>query len=488
MKLEEAYAAWMDEDAERLNAMAKLARKFAVALPSEEESRAFCATGDGGGIDNSCGSKEKMAPDGGIASGGSSPSSPTPKPPPTPRNASSVTREDVDRLLEKMSSSPDGFSLDPLSAEQPPTGIMVSEFLNDSERSVKISAAELSTDSGAEKFVEWLDNNADLLLGDDTRFVGGWKAGDEFYIDVSTRFEPNQAKEALEAGRNAGQLAVFNLETFKETWVKYDDGDARKPSDYDDKFEDTLSRNPDAVDELKRHGKNSIRSYTSSEGEAQGEIHGRESRAVRNPSEGQVEYPRDVRGLSGVREEDGGGEGRGTVPRLVSREAPGTVGSQARPPEVARHRAAEALVRELRSTGEVDVPDVVYRPRGESRAVAEYDRDTDTIYVSDSLTDEVAASFRLAEARGWVSQRNPLLHELAHRHHAMADEESYASSRDEKFANSETRRIAESVSRYAATSGREFVAEVLSGMWAGKEYGDDVVQLLSTLTNGAFSQ
>jgi len=458
-------------------------------IPEEKlsmpESRAFCPTGEGGGVDNSCGSKEKMAPDTGGGSGGLSPSSPTPKSSPTPRNASSVTREDVARLLEKMSSSPDGFSLDPLSSEQPSTGIMVSEFLNNSERSVKISSSDLGTDSGAEKFAEWLDKNSDLLLGDDTRFVGGWKAGDEFYIDVSTRFEPNQVNEALEAGREAGQLAVFNLETFKETWVKYDDGDPRKPSDYDGKFDEALSRNPDAVDELKQHGKNSVRSYTSSEGESQGEIHGRESRTVRNPGERKVESPRDVRGLSGVREEDGGSEGRGTVSWLVSGEAPGALGSQAGPLKGVRHRAAEALVRELRSTGDVDVPNVVFRPQAESRAVAEYDRDTDTIYVSESLTEEVAASFRLAAARGWLSQPNPLLHELAHRHHAIADADSYEASAP--LEDEELRSVATRVSRYAATGSREFVAEVIAGSWAGKEYDSDVMSLLSRITNGAFS-
>lgn len=53
-----AYAKWMDEDADRLNAMAELARKVAVKLPSrkEAEKRAFCPTGPGGGIDNSCSS------------------------------------------------------------------------------------------------------------------------------------------------------------------------------------------------------------------------------------------------------------------------------------------------------------------------------------------------------------------------------------------------------------------------------------------------
>lgn len=51
-----AYAKWMDEDAERLNAMAELARKVAVKLPKVGgEERAFCPTGEGGGVKNDCG-------------------------------------------------------------------------------------------------------------------------------------------------------------------------------------------------------------------------------------------------------------------------------------------------------------------------------------------------------------------------------------------------------------------------------------------------
>lgn len=106
--------------------------------------------------------------------------------------------------------------------------------------------------------------------------------------------------------------------------------------------------------------------------------------------------------------------------------------------------------------------------------------------MSEGLTEEVAESYRQA-ARGWVSQPNPLLHELAHRHHALADAESYEGSGRDAFDDVETRSIAESVSQFAATNAREFVAEVIAGTWAGKEYSSDVMRLLSTVTNGKFS-
>jgi hypothetical protein len=68
----------------------------------------------------------------------------------------------------------------------------------------------------------------------------------------------------------------------------------------------------------------------------------------------------------------------------------------------------------------------------------------------------------------------------------LADEESYEASSALSFGD-EGRKVAESVSRYAATSHREFVAETLAGLWSGKDYGDDVMRLLSAVTNGKFS-
>jgi hypothetical protein len=232
--------------------MALAARKMAVKLPTqkedrEEEERAYCATGPGGGEDNSCSSQ------GGVGSG--------------------IT---ITKLLEKIASNPDGFTLDPLSAEQPSNGIMVSQFTNDSKRSVKIKSSDMTSQAGADKLAEWYSNNADLLVGQTDRYVGGWRTGDDFYIDVATRFPPEKAAEALEAGRESGQLAVFNLETFKETWVQYEKGDSRKPAEFDKGFakarrdsqekqvydpETPAIQDEDWAGELSRHGKTTVRSY-----------------------------------------------------------------------------------------------------------------------------------------------------------------------------------------------------------------------------------
>lgn len=322
IKDDDGWQAYWDEDAERLNKMAEAAKKFAAKIP---ESRAFCPTGEGGGIDNSCGSGDKgpkMAPDGagGGGGGGGGP-------------ARRITPKDVVRLLEKISQSPDGFSLDPANAEQPTTGIMVSEFANDSRRSVKIKASDITEDSGADAFMAWLKNNSDLLENDPSRFVGGWKTGDDFYIDVATRFEPDKAEQALEAGRKSGQLAVFNLGTFKETWVKYEKDDERKPKEWDSGFararKDATAKQvydestPDIQEEdwsseLTRHGKTTVRNYNGESEEAS--AHERNSEVRHSVA---IDSPRNFSSVSDV---PGEVDGQETEPGLVQGRAGGSTG------------------------------------------------------------------------------------------------------------------------------------------------------------------
>jgi len=201
------------------------------------ESRAFCPTGEGNSTDNSCGSGE----------GG---------------GAASI---DYDKLIDRIASSPDGFTLDVRNVEQPEDGIMVSEFQNDSVRSMRINAATIRTASSATKVKEFIDNNSDLLLGRSDRFLGGWLDGDDFYFDVATRFEPQDAEKALETGRKSGQLAVFNLATFNTTYVHYESGDSRKPKDWDERFERAKSDLGDQGHELEKHGRKTVRSIAFSE-------------------------------------------------------------------------------------------------------------------------------------------------------------------------------------------------------------------------------
>jgi hypothetical protein len=237
----DALSKWWDEDAERINKMAIAARKMAVKLPKQkedrvDEKRAFCPNGKGNGVTNSCSSKQG--------------------------EAASI---DYDKLIDRIASSPDGFTLDVRNVEQPADGIMVSEFQNDSVRSMRINAATIRTASAAIKVREFINNNSDLLLGRNDRFLGGWLDGDDFYFDVATRFEPKDAEKALETGRKSGQLAVFNLATFNTTYIQYEPGDSRKPKDWDERFDRAKSDLGDQGQELQKHGKNTVRSIVFSE-------------------------------------------------------------------------------------------------------------------------------------------------------------------------------------------------------------------------------
>jgi len=137
---------------------------------------------------------------------------------------------------------------------------------------------------------------------------------------------------------------------------------------------------------------------------------------------------------------------------------------------VHREPVGELIAETLSQSG--SLPKIEVRDIG--KAIAFYSSEGDTIYVSpdaDRLDDN-----------GWVSQPNPVLHELAHRHHLLADAISYLAPRS--FTAEERSLIESGVSRYAATNSKEFVAEVLSGYWAGREFAPEIVALVASVTNG----
>ena len=183
---------------------------------------------------------------------------------------------DVAKLLKTISANPSGFTISPQNAQQPDSGIMVSEFRNDDKkRSTQIKEKDIKSPEVAAKFKEWLASNDDAFKGRDDRYMGGWSSDGTFYIDVATRFDEKDAEKALDAGRKSGQLAVFNLGTFKETWVKYKDKDGNKPEGYDNAFNAARKSaaieqvyDPDApsmdeedwAKELSDHGEKTVRS------------------------------------------------------------------------------------------------------------------------------------------------------------------------------------------------------------------------------------
>jgi hypothetical protein len=351
---------------------------------------------------------------------------------------------------------------------------MVSEFPNDSRRSVKISASDIKSTEVGMKFGQWISDNADLLGTDPSRFIGGWKTGDDFYIDVATRFEPTQAEAALEAGRKAGQLAVFNLETFKETWVQYEPSDTRKPKEWDGAFararKDSQVKQvyePDSPDlqdedhasELAKHGKKTVRSYNDLLQEITN--HATEAAEIRC-ADIREEHPGDVPHDEGLLREGRGSEGRETRSGLVRRRARQDALALQR-----CRRLIKAAGGKIPLPARVEVRDIV------SLSMAEYDFGSDTLYVSPNIVS--------MDGEGWVSQSNPVLHELGHRFHAMADGDSYTTAADVSFTPEQRSLIESEVSRYAATNGREFVAEVLAGHAAGRRYSEEVRSLLAEI-------
>jgi len=357
------------------------------------ESRAFCPTGEGNGIDNSCGSgdggsdSDSSGP-GDVPRGDGGPKDKGPQPI-SDKGPRPISGKDVLKLLEKIAQNPDGFTLDPANAEQPETGIMVSEFANDSRRSVKIKASDIKTAAGQQAFIDWFDNNADLLAGDLSRFIGGWKTGDDFYIDVATRFDPDKADQALEAGRKSGQLAVFNLGTFKETWVKYDDGDKRKPKEWDSGFararKDAASKqvydesspamqDEDWAGELSEHGKKTVRNYTEEPEEAV--AHDTDS-AIRRSE--QADTNRNVSSVPGIPGEVVRGEGRearsGLVRGLSGGEA-GTLQGSAGASEVLDREGSRRSVESRDDCGRT--PDGKFGPKNECQEDGDGSSATDT--------------------------------------------------------------------------------------------------------------
>lgn len=153
-----------------------------------------------------------------------------------------------------------GFSVDPVGFESPQSGLMVS--LNHEQTTIDAKSV-LSGEADAQ-VSKWLDEHIAELRSGDNKFIGGWldEGSGKFFLDVSTRFEPDQESEVLEAAREAKQYAVFNLDTMKDTWVVYGKNDPRKPEDYDAKYADWLSANGLTPDSY-HYGDSSVRAIDS---------------------------------------------------------------------------------------------------------------------------------------------------------------------------------------------------------------------------------
>jgi hypothetical protein len=163
------------------------ARRDYRSIHGDSESRAFCATGEGGGIDNSCG--------GGTAA---------------------VVRE-VLKSIEKTG----GFSVHPVSAKSPKTGFMCATV----PHAEKIfQSSEEITEPAIQSY---LDQHKDFLSENPKLHLGGWIDPDteKVYLDLSEQFEDEAS--AVAAGIKYNQLAVWDVANKREVRIRRDDNGQR---------------------------------------------------------------------------------------------------------------------------------------------------------------------------------------------------------------------------------------------------------------------
>lgn len=106
-----------------------------------------------------------------------------------------------------------GFTVHPLTAEQPHEGFALSKW---PERSLVFSAKDMSKARVARRIRRWLTNNKDLIGPD--HYIGGWLDTDSgnVYIDFSVVYPPNRRAEAIADAKAANQKAIFDLGAMEE--------------------------------------------------------------------------------------------------------------------------------------------------------------------------------------------------------------------------------------------------------------------------------
>lgn len=420
------------------------------------EGRAFCATGPGGGIDNSCGGRggPLLAPDGGGggggsgASGGSSPDSPKPSKnePLTPHNIPntriSVTSDSAAFLTARnLSTRPENFSeIDP-------------------ERLAR-STKYLSADGMSGCLVDEDGDLGNVFNNGNTPRAGmdavltAIESGGAITLDCYDDFLPDRYAKV-------GFVAVAKLPFVDEY--------APPNWDYEAKGR------PDVIVMAYRGGdRKTIRSRVGSfppYEKLPDDRYTTDFDAAKRTARLQAEP--DRRAARAVRPDR---QGRGRVGRVRETRSPQG------PDRV--HQQFVEVRRLIAEASGISGNSIEHRLASLGKAFAVYDHTSDTLVVSDSLDKRAVDAFARAADTGWVSQANPILHELAHRSHAQADKNSYECSEFISLSD-EQRSIAEKeVSRYSATNAREFVAEVIAGSWAGRKYGQEILDLFGVLTDG----
>jgi len=157
-----------------------------------QEPRAYCPTGEGGGVDNSCSSS-------GFKS-------------------SQVT----EKALESIRTT-GGFSIHPITTQSPTTGYMVSVV---PESETILDSYEGVTEEAVAKFFE---QNKKQFDGRPTLHLGGWVDTNtgKVYLDLSEKFDDIDA--AIDSAESTNQLAIWDLNDKKEIRKEDYDGRRKKP-------------------------------------------------------------------------------------------------------------------------------------------------------------------------------------------------------------------------------------------------------------------
>lgn len=182
-----------------------------------KSSRAFCATGEGGGIDNSCGANEKMAPDTGGGSGGGAKK---------PSSSSEISKKIAEIALDSIAKT-GGFSIHPVTTSSPTTGYMVS-VVPESE-TILNSKADITGDL----IGKFLDENEAKFESRPSLHVGGWIDSEtgKVYLDLSERFD--DIDDAIDAAEKTDQLAIWDLNEKSE--IRKEDYSARRTRKQEDR-------------------------------------------------------------------------------------------------------------------------------------------------------------------------------------------------------------------------------------------------------------
>lgn len=142
-------------------------------------------------------------------------------------------------ILEAIVQADGGFTYQPATGEQPKTGFALS-LHKDRERIVSLKDISLMT------LVQYAKDNIDLLSNPNNYF-GAWHnpTDNKVYFDVSTVV--NSSQEAERLGREAHQLAYFDLEQGKSVDITEARNQAAHLSSYRAKSRTTFPRRPDRI-------------------------------------------------------------------------------------------------------------------------------------------------------------------------------------------------------------------------------------------------